>query len=237
MKKQLFLLILMTLSGEYSMAQRTNSFKNIENIRVGYSLGVHAGSQGFGIDLSYATSEVFAVKVAASLAPLGLNLIRQWGDQDYLMDMKARFYNAQAVAEVKPFRITSNSPFMQKLTLVGGFGYFFRSAADAVATPRNDYVYGEVNIPKEDLGQVQAHIKWKGLAPYLGAGMRSIYVSPGFELNVDVGSYYLSAPEVRMTADKMLSESASNAARVQENMKGYRWLPVLQVGISYRFYK
>jgi len=235
MKKQLLLLVLIIAYGSLAKAQRSDSYTNTGTGNSSYTLGVHVGSQGFGLNVAYDISDVFAVRVASSFAPYGLNKTRDWGNQQYTVDMDAKFYNAQAVAEYKPFAITSNSSFVKKLALVGGFAYFFKSEADATATPKDDYHYGEVVIPKEDLGSVKSNIKWKGFAPYLGAGIRSFHLGGSFGLNVDLGTYYLSSPDVTITADKMLSENTANEQTVQENMKSYRWLPVLQVGLSYRF--
>lgn len=235
MKKEIFLFFIIIACGSITRGQRNNSYKNTEINQSSYTLGVHLGSQGFGIDAAYETSELFAIRIGSSFAPYGLNKTRNWGNQQYTVDMDAKFYNAQAVAEYKPFRISSTSSFMQKLAVVGGFAYFFKSEADATAAPKDDYHYGDVVIPKDDLGTVKSHIKWKGFAPYLGAGIRSFDLGGRFGLNVDLGTYYLSSPDVTITADKMLSENSSNQQTVQENMKNYRWLPVLQVGVSYRF--
>lgn len=235
MRKELLLSILIIACGDVAIAQRANSFKNIEDFNIGYSLGVQIGSQGFGINAAYAPTEVLAFRVASSMAPLGLTTTRNFSDHDYNVDMKARFCNVQAVVEVNPFRRTSNSSFMKQLAVVGGLGYFFSAEAKATAIPRYDYTYGEIIIPKEELGSVSTKVKWKGFAPYAGAGVRNIYLNNFLELNVDLGIYYLSAPDVSITADKMLSENASYEATVQQNMKGYRWLPVLQIGISHRF--
>jgi len=235
MKKQILLLCFIIAYGSLAIAQRNNSYTNTETDQTPFSIGVHVGSQGFGLNAAYETSEVFAIRIASSFAPYGLNKTRNWGNQEYTVDMDAKFYNAQAVAEYKPFKRTSSSRFVQKLAVVGGFAYFFKSEADATAAPKNDYHYGDVVIPKEDLGTVKSHIKWNGFAPYLGAGIRSFELGGNFGLNVDLGTYYLSSPDVTITADKMLSENTSNQETVQENMKNYRWLPVLQVGLSYRF--
>lgn len=235
MSKLLLLFMLIIACADLATAQRSNSFKNIEDFHVGYSLGVQVGSQGFGLNAAYAPTEVLAFRMAFSFAPVGLNSTRNFGDHDYDVDMKAQFCNAAALVEVNPFRRSSNRSFMKQLAIVSGLGYFFDAEAKAIAAPQNDYHYGEILIPKEDLGSVSTRVKWKGFAPYLGAGIRNIFLNGFLELNVDLGTYYLSAPGVSMTADKMLSENAVYAPRVQENMKGYRWLPVIQVGISHRF--
>ncbi|SEA33781.1 hypothetical protein SAMN05192529_11444 [Arachidicoccus rhizosphaerae] len=222
-------------------AQRSNSYKNVEDVMVGYSMGAHVGTQGFGLNAAYASSEVFALRLAGSIAPLGISKMRSWGKHDYDMDLKGRFYNASLMAEVKPFRRSSNSMFIRRLAVVGGAAYFFRAEADALAVPSEDYYYGEIVIPKEELGSVKTNVDWKGWAPYLGLGARNIYLKSGIKggylgLNIDIGSYYLRSPSVNVTADKMLSGNTANEWIIERNLKNYRWLPVIQVGVSYGFF-
>ena len=221
--------------GSLVRAQRSNSYTSTGNSDTPFSLGVHVGTQGFGINAGYELGPKIAFRLASSFAPYGVNRTRNWGNQQYTVDMKAKFYNGQALVEYRPFNVADNSSFLQELTFAGGFGYFFKSEANATATPKDDYRYGDVVIPKEDLGNVKAHVKWKGFAPYLGLGLREIDLANNFVLNVDLGTYYLSSPDVNITADKMLSQNVSNEETIKQNLKNYRWLPVIQVGISYRF--
>ncbi|GAB3350019.1 ornithine uptake porin CarO type 1 [Arachidicoccus ginsenosidivorans] len=222
-------------------AQRNNSYKNVEDMLVGYSLGAHLGTQGFGLNAAYATSEVFALRLEGSIAPLGFSKIRSWDNNKYNMDMKGRFYNGSLKVEVKPFRRASNSLLMQKLAVIGGAAYFFKAETDATALLKGDYHYGDIVIPNSDVGKFKANIKWKPWAPYMGVGIRNLYLGSLFKggylgLNIDIGSYYMSTPDVQVTADKLLSENTSNEGIIERNMRSYRWLPVVQVGISYGFF-
>lgn len=245
MKYQLLLTVVLLWMSSLAFltagAQRNNSYKNVEDMMVGYSLGVHLGSQGFGINAAYSTSEVFSLRLAGSIAPLGLSKIRSWDNNKYDMDMKGRFFNTSLMMEVKPFRRSSNSLFMRELAVIGGAAYFFKAETDATALPKGDYHYGDIVIPNSDVGKFKAHIKWKPWAPYLGVGIRNIYLGNCFKrgylgLNIDIGSYYMSAPDVKVTADKLLSENTDNEWIIERNMKSYRWLPVVQIGISYGFF-
>lgn len=233
MRRQLLLFILLMVGSELAIGQRSNSYKNIENFNVGYSLGVHFGTQGFGLNGAYAPTEMVRFGLATSIAPVGLNETKNWGEHRYIVDMDARFFNVQAVVEIRPLRWASDRGLLKHLALVGGVGYFFSAKAKARAVPGEIYHFGELEIPIKELGSVSADIKWKGIAPYLGTGIKQIYFSGALTLNLDIGTYYLAAPDVSMAADKMLSESASNEATVRQNMKTYRWLPVLQFGIAY----
>jgi len=220
-------------------AQRSNSYKNVEDWVSGYTLGVHLGSQGFGINTAFSSDAVFALRAAASIAPLGFSKIRSWGNNEYNMNMKGRFYNASLMMEIKPFGHSNNSIFKRRLAVIGGVAYFFKAETDASAVPKGDYHYGDVSIPKSDVGKVTANIKWKPWAPYLGVGVRSLYLGNCFGgylgLNVDIGTYYMSSPVVQVSADKLLSENTDNEWIIERNMKSYRWLPVVQIGISYGF--
>ena len=223
-----------------AVAQRSNSYKNVEDLLVGYSVGAHLGSQGFGVNAGYGLSNVFALRLAGSVAPRGFSKISSWGNHDFDMDMKGQYYNASLTLEVKPFRRAGNTGFIRKLAIVGGAAYFFKAEAEAVALPQRDYHYGDIVIPKEDLGKVNVHIGWKPWAPYLGVGYRNVDLGSSFkgghlELNFDIGAYYMSSPIVQAEADKLMSGNTANAWIIARNMMNYRWLPVVQIGIGYRF--
>ena len=55
-----------------------------------------------------------------------------------------------------------------------------------------------------------------------------------FNMNIDVGTYYLASPGTSFTGTKLLSDNNSQASQFHQNMEGYRWLPVLQLNFNFR---
>ena len=115
MKKQLLILLLIMAYGSLVRAQRSNSYTSTGNSDTPFSLGVHVGTQGFGINAGYELGPKIAFRLASSFAPYGVNRTRNWGNQQYTVDMKAKFYNGQALVEYRPFNVADNSSFLQEL--------------------------------------------------------------------------------------------------------------------------
>lgn len=242
MKKTILMLTLL-LSGFIIQAQESKPIPSTgadpikkASTPLKLQVGLHGGSQGFGANLAWLFKEQFNVRLSGSYAPLGLTQTRSWGATNYSMDMQARFGNIQAQLDFKPFRVdtTGKAGFLQKLAVSVGAGYFFKSEARAIATPTNPFTYGEIAIPPSEIGRVNTRSEWSNFSPYAGLGIRNMKVSQKLGFNLDLGTYFLSSPKVQVDADKLLASNTSQQATIQNNLKDYRWLPVLQLGLAYQ---
>lgn len=228
--RSIFLITLLALSARMSAQDAGGGIDSKKS-----SLGIHAGSQGFGINGAYSFVPKLAVRLSASYAPYGFADVRTWGGTEYKLDMKSKFGNALLQLEYAPFNSPTSGRFLQKLVVAAGGAYFFQAEATAKGVPTNDYVLGDLVIDKEDIGSIDVKSKWKSVAPYAGLGLRRLSVGKALALNIDLGSHYLSAPDVTLTGDKLLSNNEANEAILANNLKNYRWLPVVQLGLSYHF--
>lgn len=198
------------------------------------ALGIQGGTQGLGINGAYAFTNKLGLRLSTNIAAFGYTDARSWNSKEYDLDMKSKFSNAMLQAEYRPFNTVNESRFLQKLAVTAGAAYFFKSEADATGIPAEDFKFGELTINKEDIGTIKANTKWKSLAPYAGLALREMKLKSKLFLNADLGSHYLSSPEVTLTADKQLSGNEANQPVLENNLKNYRWLPVLQLGLSYQ---
>ncbi|HRO86195.1 MAG TPA: hypothetical protein PK110_15330 [Niabella sp.] len=197
-------------------------------------LGIHGGTQGFGINGAYSFSNKFGVRLSSSLASFGRSDVLTWSGNEYNLSMSSNSGNAFMQAEYRPFNDpNSQSRLLQKLAITAGAAYFYKLKGAATGVPAKDYQMGDLTINKEDIGSINATAKYKPLAPYAGLALRQMKIQSKLSLNLDMGSHYLSAPEVTLVGDKLLSGNEANQAILENNLKGYRWLPVLQLGLSY----
>ena len=199
------------------------------------AVGVHAGTQGLGVNGLYPVSHKMAVRLSASYAPYGFSDVRSWSGTEYDLDMKSKMGNVLLQAEYRPFNQENQSAFLQKLALTAGAAYFYESKGEATATPKNNYTLGDIVIDKKDIGAINVKSTWNTVAPYAGLGIRQVKLANKLALNVDLGTHYMASPDIILTGDKLLADNDANQATLQKNMEGYRWLPVLQTGISYQF--
>jgi len=216
--KQLLILSFSVLSAVMVYAQNENDTPSGREPR--FSAGVHIGTQGFGVSAAYQLHHRWMAGLATSYAPYGYTATRTLGKNKYDVKMKEQLGNVQALIGWKPFANARSGRFLNTLYINGGVAVFYKQEASATATPREDYQYGDIIIKKEDLGKVDAQVKWKNIAPYGGLALRGLSLGRRFGFNADLGTYYLSKPEVHMTADNLLSENAAQEAAVQKNLDG-----------------
>ncbi|MCF3112111.1 hypothetical protein LL912_25210 [Niabella sp. CC-SYL272] len=231
--KQLLIFSFSMLSTVMIYAQNRNDAASGKERR--FSAGIHAGTQGVGVDAGYQLHRRWMAGLAVSYAPYGYTATRTLGKNAYDIKMKERLGNVQALIGWKPFAGEQAGRFLHQLYIIGGGAVFYKQEANATATPKNDYHYGDIIIKKEDLGTVKAAVQWKKIAPYGGFALRNLKLGGRVVFNADLGTFYLSKPVVDITADNLLSENTSQEVAVQKNLDDYRWLPVLQVGVGYKF--
>lgn len=100
------------------------------------------------------------------------------------------------------------------------------------------YRYGDINVHPDRVGTITTNVNWKETVnPYAGIGWSNIVLDSRFSVSIDLGAYYLSKPTVTMEATGLLEENVNNAPTIENNIKNYRYLPRVEIGFSYRFWK
>ena len=54
-----------------------------------------------------------------------------------------------------------------------------------------------------------------------------------FNLNFDLGTFYLPSPKVTVVGTKLLKNNEDLGVRLTEDLKTYRWMPMLQLNFTY----
>jgi hypothetical protein len=192
-------------------------------------LGISAGSQGLGIDYTQGIQPGFSARLGVSYLPFSYNYSGVFGSVDSDIKLKTKsFINAHLFLDWYPLEGYG-------LRITPGAGYFFDAKANANVKSTGSYKYGDIVVTGDDVGTMEGEIKWKGIAPYLGAGWLfgfSEGESP-LTLGIDLGTYYLPKPDATLTGTKLLEDNQYNEEKFKENVKNYRWLPLLQVSLRY----
>lgn len=92
------------------------------------------------------------------------------------------------------------------------------------------------------VGTLSAAVKFRAAAPYLGIGWSDSSTQSGLHFVADVGVVAQGTPKASLSAT---GSAASNAqfrsdlrqeqARLQDSLDAFRWYPVIQLGLGYRF--
>lgn len=216
MKKSITLLLLFFLclsctnAQTYAVSLKASTIGlHIEAHRsLGNSLNVHLGGSFF----SYSYSQAPDPK------------------EDYSLDAKLKLNSFTALIDYMPFESSS-------FRLSAGLS-INNNQPQVTAIPQITRVIGGDVYNKDNLGNMDVKLSFNKIAPYLGIGIGN---AAGGEshlgLTFDIGAYYQGKPKVDLTAEGLLSPSASpeQEAIVEDNIKWFQFYPVVSLGIAYKF--
>lgn len=198
-----------------------------ENTTNDYHLitSLHTGSVGFGLDFTYVQGRHTA-KLGYSAFPFHYSTTLDMGIT-MLTDIQVTYSNLHAIYQFQP--VAKWSWFK----VAGGLAFFSSAKGVATLNPREAVSTSIVTLTPEEIGNLTIAVDSKGVAPYLGIGLGKSQPTKRFNVNFDLGTYLLSAPNVTVTGTKLLSDNQSLGTTLTEELKTYRWLPLLQINFNY----
>jgi len=206
-------------------AQNDSSFVSLLNKK---SVQLNVGTQGIGAEFIYGVLPELAVRGGINFIPIKANDVFKVSGFNSTSNVAADFYNIHAFADYIPFK---NAAWFR---VVGGFSYFFKAKGNLRVIPSDDYKYGDLVLTEDQIGYVDLSVDWKGLAPYLGVAFAHTFPRKKFNINVDVGTYYLSKPDAKIVGTGLLEGNSSQTSQLQNNIKDYRWLPTVQINFNFK---
>jgi hypothetical protein len=201
---------------------------------------VQAGTLGIGGGLAWPLAPWLAVRVEGN-AFSGLSRSERAGGNRY--QGRLELGNAAALLDWHPaatgFRISAGAMYDAN-----------RIEGDAEPSSAGTYTIGRLQLPASLVGTLHGKIDFATVAPYLGVGWGTAPRSgPGFGVSADLGVAFQGRPRVTLTPEPppgsplnspavmalLAPQLALEEANVEQKIDGYRYFPVLSVGISYRF--
>ncbi|EHQ30426.1 hypothetical protein [Mucilaginibacter paludis] len=218
-----YLLIILAVFPFLSQAQKATT-----QLPHPVSVQLQAGTQGIGADVRYGVYPNLSARLGGSFVPIntGSSLSISGFNTDYSADVK--IFNVHLLADYVPFKNIKN------LRVVGGAAYLYKANGGLVLSPTGSYTFGNYNLTGPEIGKLDMDVSWKGVAPYLGVGLFKSFPSNLFNFNLDLGTYYLTAPSTRITGTNLLVDNNQLEPQFNDNLKGYRWLPVLQLNFNFK---
>ena len=223
--KILFLAALFVAFENLSLKAQDNSPDLILNQK---SVKLNLGSQGVGGEFTYGVATKVALRLGVNVIPVTVNNAFDFADFNSTSKASAKFTNIHLLADYTPFK---EAPAFR---LVAGAAYFARARGNMQVQPRDNYSYGDIALTPEQVGYLDLDINWKGIAPYAGIGLFRVMPKHRFNVNVDLGTYYLKQPDVKIIGTGILKGNDKQEGQLHENVKDYRWLPVIQLNFSYK---
>jgi len=104
--------------------------------------------------------------------------------------------------------------------------------------PTSEYPYGDIMIPADELGSVEA-ILTPGLpfSPYLALGFgNTLSRQHRVSFNFEMGALYYGAPQLDLVGTKMLAPLASetNEQVIMQAIAQYKWYPMVTMQLTFR---
>lgn len=191
------------------------------------SAQMFVGSQGVGADVKYGFLNNLSGRAGFAIIPVDASRAFSFASFPVQGHLNSRFSNAHLLADYRPFKTDA-------FRLVGGAAYLVEGSANFLIVPQENYTIGSRTVKQGQLGVLTASVSWSGVAPYLGFAVMRGFPNRLFNVNFDIGTYYLSSPNTTFTGTNLLADNANNEKIFHSNMSGYRWLPVLQMNFNFR---
>lgn len=201
-----------------------------------FALGVHVGTTGVGLHIYQPLGTHFGLRLGGSIMPFNTNITGNYSNRDTRTEVSAKANNVSLLVGYTPF--SHKSGFFRSFNVQVGGAYFFDLNGKLTTRLTDPFQYGDIAVDPEVVGTITTNVDWKETVnPYAGIGWSNIVLDSRFSVSIDLGMYYLSKPTVTMGATGLLEENVNNAPTIQNNIKNYRYLPRVEVGFSYRFWK
>jgi|GEM_PF-591750 len=192
-----------------------------------HGLGINFGMNGVGADYAYMPGEMFAFRGRFQTLHFTLNIDDLEFSETYVgVDGSLNFTNLDLLVDFYPFK--------SSFKIVGGFGYFLNNRITSKGYFVDDLQLGELVLDPNDIGYVEIQAEWAKLAPYIGLGFGKAVPNSRVGFGFELGTYYGGAPDVTVIATEMLRETSQEEAELEENLKGYAWIPYLNFRLSIR---
>ena len=199
------------------------------------SIGLRAGSLGLGVELSYAVSQRFALRLATDAYTRNFTSTQQ--DIEY--DGKAKLKTISFLADLFPFA----NNFRISLGVFSNGNKITGTGTPTGGT----FVIDGVTYQASDVGTLDAEVTFKKTVPYFGIGYGRP-INSGLSFIGDLGVMFQGSPTATLTAscggaapvgspqcDAIRSSVANDQATVNEDIKKFKYYPVLTLGLSYTF--
>lgn len=198
------------------------------------SLQLQGGTNGFGAGIRYQFLDKLAVRLNGTYFthqmdnPLKGRDINIAALGDFKDDIQ---YVKGSVSQVG---LLGEYSVLSMLRIVAGGAIINNTEVNGFLKPTKGMDFGNLSITPEQIGTLAANVSFNGFAPYIGLGIGKSTPSKRFGINVDLGSYYLSAAKVQIDATKLLAPNKNQESLLENNLSTFRWMPTLQVNLNFK---
>jgi opacity protein-like surface antigen len=201
-----------------------------------WGLDANIGTLGYGAGVGLALNESLTVRLYGAGATYKRNF--ESSGVDY--NARLQWRNAPVLLDWHPggsvFRISAGIMLNDDKVTV-----------DAKPSSTASYEFNGRRYTAADVGSANGTIKFNRAAPYIGFGFgRPIARHQGLSFGVDFGAAYLGKAKASLDVTcgsalpaaqctQLKNDANAEAAQLADDIKGYKWWPVVQMHLTYAF--
>jgi len=195
------------------------------------SLGLRGGTLGGGVELSYALSQRAALRLNAD----GYNFTQSNTHDSIDYDMKLKLQTVSLLGDWFPF---ANNFRVSLGAMFNGNKFALKGQPSG-----GSYIINGVPYNAQDVGSLEAAVKFRKAAPYLGIGYGRP-INSGLSLILDLGVMFQGSPRSKIDATctattpdcaALQRDAAAEQSRLDESLHEFKYYPVISVGLAYTF--
>jgi hypothetical protein len=196
-----------------------------------------AGTNGFGLGAGTALNENFGARLGFNT--LKVSTTQKDANGNYGIDLK--LMTVSGLADYYPwagkFRTTAGAVYNGN-----------KAAITAQPTGTGTYVFNNQTYQASDIGTFSGEMTFNSVAPYLGIGWGNPAAQDKqWGMTMDIGVLFQGSPKVSNTVTcgaaainsgqctNLQADVAAGATKLETDSKNFKYMPVVNVGISYRF--
>jgi hypothetical protein len=202
-----------------------------------FGISAKAGDMGAGIDLTYGINEYFKLRGGYSQMDFSRNFTSNGSQFNGKLKLGGWDLLVDAHPFANGFRITA-----------GGYIPTTQLGLTGATTGAGSYTINGNTYSTSQVNSFDGSAKYSGVKPYLGLGYDGFNsaTNGGLYFTSDVGVIFSGAPKVTLSANCSAGTAASTCAQlstdiaaqqqtINSTLSKYNVLPVLQLGVGYRF--
>lgn len=225
MKK--LLLLILVVSGSLGFSRNADAQEDTKFLDH-LSVALNVSTAGPGLELATPINKHFALRAGFNVLPFSFPYDYSSGDLTLDVKAKVKLLNGNVLADWFPFE---KAPF--HLTA----GLFLGSTEISAAGHSTEaFELGGWLIQPDEMGNIDVKIKGAPVKPYLGLGYGRSIPNSRFGFKMELGAMYHGSPKVTAGATGMISDTAGEAQKVQDNLKDYYLYPVLSFQLVYKIF-
>ena len=197
------------------------------------AVGVKVGTLGVGVEYTAKVNDKLDLRLGVNKYTYSDSGIES--DINYDIDLKL-----QTVAAIADYHVFNNG-----FVLSAGLMYNDNKIEFDAKTSAT-YTINDVSYTANDIGSLNGKVDFNNIAPYIGMGYSNATNAPGWSFSTELGALYQGKPNtsLNVTCGSGLTVAQCNTLRadvlaeqsqLNSEIDGYKWYPVLSVGVAYKF--